>query len=382
MNMDNEKRQLTRFSELAPVTKVDDELGIIYGVSLITANREAAGHEVYVDETMVDQVVEFGAKTEPTGLKSRFDHPSACSRAVGSFVGRFHNIRRDGMQARGDLHLAESAAKSPEGDLRGYILSLAKEDPDAFATSIVFRNADPEVVGYGDDVPADDPRRFPHARVAALHHCDIVDQGAANDGLFGRGDYWQEQVERWGIENMPTFNKLMDHWQKWKTKKEKAKMSEEMKQEIESLTAERDVLVVEMAEMSESHDVALTELKEEYEDAGRDEVHGLIKARMDKYDNKAEFVMSTIQLTEAECDAEYIKALKVEKDVLEVELDGEPELAAEADEDALNPLKEEEVATFTSKVDALKETGIAGSKAMEMAIKEFPELYKAHRASL
>ena len=195
-------KQLQRFQEANPVGAIDKEKGIIYGVSVITGNREASGHEMYVDSVMVDQVVEHGNANQQ-GLKARFDHPSPCANSMGTAVGRFKNFRRDGIQARADLHLFDSAADSPNGDYRTYILNQAEEDSNAFATSIVFMMDEvfePNPKDY-PQLSADDPFFYPHARIKALTHCDVVDEGAANDGLFGRPDYLAEQAVRWAKEN-------------------------------------------------------------------------------------------------------------------------------------------------------------------------------------
>jgi len=210
----SDDKDLLRFATKSPrVGDIDREKGIIYGVSIITIG-EAKGHGQYIDETMLVQVLEAGKHAEPIGLKSRFDHPGACSRAIGTFTGRFHDFRRDEDQDRADLHLADAAASSPEGDLRTYILDLAAEDPDAFATSIVFRPDEsmrPDSANKGKDgfPPEDDPYWLPHVRLAALHHCDIVDEGAANDGLFGRPDYFAEQAEKWMEEHPDLVGKTL-----------------------------------------------------------------------------------------------------------------------------------------------------------------------------
>jgi hypothetical protein len=202
--------KLKRFRETNGIGSVDKDNGIIYGVSVITGNREASGHEMYVDDVMVDQVVEHGNANQQ-GLKARFDHPNPCGGSMGTVVGRFKNFRRDGLQARADLYLLASAADSPNGDYRTYILNLAEEDPNAFATSIVFRQGEVEEFSKEDypHLSDNDPFFFPHARIKSLTHCDVVDEGAANDGLFGRPDYLAEQAERWATENPQAIKAFM-----------------------------------------------------------------------------------------------------------------------------------------------------------------------------
>jgi hypothetical protein len=202
--------KLQRFVEKNPVGKIDRENGVIYGVSVITGNREATGHEMYVDEVMVSQVVEHGNANQQ-GLKARFDHPNPCAGSMGTAVGRFKNFRKDGLQARADLHIFEAAAKA-EFDYRDYILTLAEEDPNAFATSIVFRQDEPEQFDPNShkDKDENDPFFYPHARIKALTHCDVVDEGAANEGLFGRPNYLAEQAERFLKERTEEVETLLE----------------------------------------------------------------------------------------------------------------------------------------------------------------------------
>jgi uncharacterized coiled-coil protein SlyX len=200
---------------------------------------------------------------------------------MGTVVGRFKNFRRDGLQARADLYLLASAADSPAGDYRTYILNLAEEDPNAFATSIVFRSGEAEEFSPNDypHLDENDPFFYPHARIKSLTHCDVVDEGAANDGLFGRPDYLAEQAERWSKENpqavkafMPILlpfieeivnNKFKDMstektsvWERLSTLFSVQKTDEELKAEYTALTAE----VKELASKVSDNENTITEL--------------------------------------------------------------------------------------------------------------------------
>ena len=115
---------------------VDREARVIRGYSVVTRG-EAKGHEAWIDETFLDQVVAVGNAID-TGLKSRFTHPGLCSDGLGKFLGRTRNFRRVDGRVVGDLHFAQAGSKSPDGDLAGYVMDLADEDPDAFGASIVF----------------------------------------------------------------------------------------------------------------------------------------------------------------------------------------------------------------------------------------------------
>lgn len=173
--------------------------GMIEGASLI-ALGEAAGHFVWIDGDALDQVVKFGNESK-NGVKTRFTHPSMSGDGLGSYLGRAKNLRRseDGPdRVLGDVHLSLSSRETPQGDLGGYVLDLAEEDPEAFGMSIVFDHdyvAEKEFEGKhsnedGEFTSPDDAngKDYPHIRLSALHGADFVDEPAANpDGLFHVG---------------------------------------------------------------------------------------------------------------------------------------------------------------------------------------------------
>lgn len=129
-----------RFTAYAPPARVDREQHVIYGVSAMQA-VEALGHRLMVDAKSLEQFVTL-ANATAHGLKSRFTHPGLSADGLGKHLGRIRNFRVEGDKAVGDLYLSETAAKSPHGDLRAYVESLAAEDPEAFGMSVV-------VDGYG-----------------------------------------------------------------------------------------------------------------------------------------------------------------------------------------------------------------------------------------
>ncbi len=132
------------------------------------------------DDIGLDSVVVLGNKIK-AGVKSRFGHPNMSSTALGTFLGRTKNFRRDGDIVRADLHIDPTAHETPDGDLAGYVMNLAESDPQAFGSSMVihwdeeFRE---EKTKEGEDLP-------PYIRVKKLLSVDIVDDPAANNGLFG-----------------------------------------------------------------------------------------------------------------------------------------------------------------------------------------------------
>lgn len=201
------------YQSAQPVGSIDRDKKIIYGVSVITGDREAKGHEMFIDDITVDQVVSLGKEADKgVGLKARFDHPSACFSSMGTQLGRFKNFRKEGNKAIADLHLLDSNKEHTD-----FVMDLAKEDPDMFATSIVFVQDEPETFDPEDhpEKEEDDPFFFPHARLKSLMACDVVDEGAANDGLFGNGifgrpDYWAEQLERFSNDNPELLEPILE----------------------------------------------------------------------------------------------------------------------------------------------------------------------------
>ena len=177
-----------RFTAYAPPARVDREQHVIYGVSAMQA-VEALGHRLMVDAKSLEQFVAL-ANATAHGLKSRFTHPGLSADGLGKHLGRIRNFRVEGDKAIGDLYLSETAARSPHGDLRAYVESLAAEDPEAFGMSVV-------VDGYGawqlsdgteasaEEKPTDAIGKYPALRVTAAYAVDAVDEPAANrDGLF------------------------------------------------------------------------------------------------------------------------------------------------------------------------------------------------------
>lgn len=161
--------------------------GKIQGVAVATEGL-AVGHNVYLDSDFIKDVARMGNE-RGLGLKARFGHPSMSSDAVGTFAGRFNNFRVVNDIVRADLDLAESARKSPNGDLKEYILSLAAESPDMFGISIVFTpgkefQKDDNGKIFDSGLFENDKKTF--IEIKNLHAADVVDEPAANTGLFSQ----------------------------------------------------------------------------------------------------------------------------------------------------------------------------------------------------
>lgn len=172
--------------------RVDEENRIINGYAVITRG-EALGHGVWIDRAFLSQVVEAGNSKE-AGIKARFTHPGLSSDGLGKYLGKAKDFRLEGDIVRADLHFSDSASRTPSGDLAGYVMALAIEDPDQFGASIVFSHDEAAELEFfqehtddqGDFITPDDfnQKNLPHARLKALRASDIVDEPAANPGGF------------------------------------------------------------------------------------------------------------------------------------------------------------------------------------------------------
>ena len=178
-----------RFNAYAAPARVDREKHVIFGVSALQA-VEALGHRLMVDQVALQQFVDLGNAAK-NGLKSRFTHPGLSADGLGKHLGRIRNFRVDGDKALGDLYLSETAARSPHGDLRAYVESLADEDPESFGMSMVFEGYGVWKLNDGREVedagqrPQDAREKYPTIRLVATYAVDVVDEPAANrDGLF------------------------------------------------------------------------------------------------------------------------------------------------------------------------------------------------------
>lgn len=124
------------------------------------------------------------------GLRSRFTHPGLSSDGLGKYLGRARNSWLDTSgpvwRARADLHISPSSHDTPSGDLGGYVLRLANEDPDALSSSVVIE-ADEEYRLNKDGTRvrgADGEPLPPLWRPKKLWATDVVDTGDAVDGLL------------------------------------------------------------------------------------------------------------------------------------------------------------------------------------------------------
>lgn len=185
--------------------RFDEENGIIYDVVMVQEGP-AKGHGVHLEAEFIEAVIAYDKRYfRNTGLKARFGHPGASSETMGTQLGRFLDFRtreKDGkMQGIANLHLLASADKSPSHpNMREWVMSMAKEDPDFIMSSIVFEGSgyyQREESGRKKRMKFDDfgyptnhdPDKEIYvefdANAGAKHYyTDLVEQGAATDSLY------------------------------------------------------------------------------------------------------------------------------------------------------------------------------------------------------
>jgi len=183
--------------------KVDREFvhskgkGAIFGYAVLNKGKLNDGdvRDWEIDDTALDQVIDLSNQAK-IGVKSRFGHPNMSNTALGTFLGRAKNFRKDGDIVRADLYIDETAYKTPDGDLATYVLDLAESDPAAFGSSLVF-DAELEYRLEKDGTRAKDSQTgepLPAlVRYKKLFASDIVDDPAATKGLFGK--FFNEDVK-------------------------------------------------------------------------------------------------------------------------------------------------------------------------------------------
>lgn len=147
--------------EAAPLgaENVDTVNGIIRGVSMITGNVVATGHDLTVDGITLAQMQRCSEAKGRVSVK--IDHRSGAA----SVCGWLENFRQEDSKLKADLHLLENHPQ------RGQLLEIALRMPSGLGLSASF--VSPENAEPGK------------ARCSELISCDLVPTPAANpDGLF------------------------------------------------------------------------------------------------------------------------------------------------------------------------------------------------------
>tara|TARA_R110000822_G_scaffold173914_1_gene313489 strand:+ start:4596 stop:5741 length:1146 start_codon:yes stop_codon:yes gene_type:complete len=273
----SKRASFTSFAKGSP-RNVDREKGIIYDAKIIEVG-EASGHDLFVDGEFIDSVVEAGAGLKQ-GLKARFGHPNMCSTTLGTFLGRWKGLYRDGDDVRGNLFLSQSAKDAPGGDLYDYVLSMAENDPDMFGVSISFdRDTEAEeLAGIHEDT------NLQLCRLSKLSAGDCVDSPAAtsgglfsaftNDSIAGQvTEFLNDHPDVWDafeknpsiLEALSEYGDKMDEftnrYRSYRGQEGDIDMSEEETTVAESTEENADKSALETGEGSETAEETETEVE-------------------------------------------------------------------------------------------------------------------------
>lgn len=170
---------------------VDAQNYIIRGISLITGNIPAEGHEMDVDGTTVTQLHAMAKKRGKVPVL--LDHGAG----VKDLNGFVDNFRMDGDKLRGDWHLLKAHSESP------LMLERAEVMPECFGFSAAFK---------GKGVMQKNHRKA--ARAEKLLSFDCVVRPAANASLFSEEntavvDTQQIVMPKQPAANEPTLQDIL-----------------------------------------------------------------------------------------------------------------------------------------------------------------------------
>ena len=259
--------------------KIDEENEVLHDVQ-ITLEGEALGHGVWLDREFCEAVAEQGNAMGDVGLKVRYGHPSMCSDAIGTELGRAKNFRVvdldrtvDGQTVKAagviaDVYLLKSAHSAPQGDIAKHVLETAKEDPKQFGQSIVFtysdwvvKDADGNRHSYKMEESADGKV---YAVLGKLHGSDFTDTPAATDGIFSTGTL-AEEAETMLAEHPQIVELLEKHPKSVIEFLERTGLDKKLESaRLSGLQAAKDK---ELAEMSAKYKADLAAMKERHEAA-------------------------------------------------------------------------------------------------------------------
>jgi hypothetical protein len=167
--------------------RIDRKANVIFGASLMQVGdlNDAEARPWTVDAKTLDQAFQFASQSR-NGLKARFTHPNMSADGMGSYLGRWQNLRIDGGTLRGDLHIADAAFTSPQGDLGNYVMDLAESDPESFGVSLATKLDRGDLAQFerSNAAKAAEDRSLWPMRFSAIKAGDVVDEPAATRGGF------------------------------------------------------------------------------------------------------------------------------------------------------------------------------------------------------
>ena len=181
--------------------RVDRKANVIFGANLMQVGdlNHGDSRNWTIDNETLTQAQKFMSQGN-NGSKARYTHPNMSADGMGSYLGRWKNTAVEDGKLRADLHIADAAFQSPQGDLGTYVMNLAEEDPEAFGVSLAtqldldnlsaFEDAQYEERRLarkdGKEMPA--AKKWP-MRFSGVRAADVVDEPAATSGgLFSLTD--------------------------------------------------------------------------------------------------------------------------------------------------------------------------------------------------
>ena len=304
------------------VQYVDHRNRTIVGYAVMSVG-EAKGHGVRADEVTLAQIVELGNQPNK-GIKVRWTHPSMIADGMGKYLGRAVNFRLsdDGTKALADMIISKTASNSPMGNLGGYVLDLASEDPEAFGTSVVIQYT---------TIESEDVSELPVIRVSKLYASDVVDEPAANEGLFSAnnpGLFSREvknmldaMLEREPVEKVrERLEKEIESQLKCGKIEESHQQTQEAEMSVEEIHEEAEALEAAKAVVSELSDREEAEAVVE-EDAVEVEAEAAVAEETEVVEGESDEPKEETEADEAPVEEE-------------AELSAQPEADAEAPADA------------------------------------------------
>lgn len=163
--------------------RVDRKNNIVFGANLLQAGDLNDDRPWTVDADSLSETLALMQRSN-NGTKARYTHPNMSSDGMGTYLGRWKNPRIDGDKLRADLHIADTAFKTPKGDLATYVMDLAEDDPDMFGLSIAPRLDSKRMESTGDELRKENADARDPIRLTSLRAIDVVDQAAATRGGF------------------------------------------------------------------------------------------------------------------------------------------------------------------------------------------------------
>jgi len=327
---------------------VSKEYNKITNVAIATTG-EAKGHGVSLDQDFIENIARLGNE-KSKGIKARFGHPAMSGDALGTFLGRWTNFRTENNIARADLTISETAQSSPSGNLSSYIFDMAEKESDMFGASIVFepgryykKDEDNNKIYPRDQeyVHIDGPE---YIEIKKLHAADLVDEPAANEGLFSKwsGNTIASKVSDFLDENPVIYSLVekhpdiiqgfMERYKQYTNRDIEVNMDKKDKKDIDTQVEIDNPENIELSKGNESID------KDKTANELREELRFFIK----EFGIEFGVYVFLECISSAEAYAQYSSKLKEEKDELQKKLKdqyqlGEDPVDTNIVDDNLNP---------------------------------------------